>query len=412
MNKTDAPYPTVAIGAVAHPDPGSFKIGPFGSSLKKDELVDSGIAVVGIENVLPNRFVPKFRRFVTPEKFNQLSDYVIRKNDILVTTMGTIGRACVVPDGIDTAIIDSHLFRMRIDESKVHPPYLCYAVNGYDSLKRQIESMASGAIMAGLSTRILKACTIPLPPLAEQERIATILNEQMAAVEPARAAAEIQLDAAKALPGAYLRAVFNSPEAQAWPRKAMREVSELLPSRSIATDGDVGVQAITTACLTETGFAESGVKNARMWAADAAECVVSAGEVLIARSNTPDLVGRVAMFAGEPPGAVASDLTVRIRPSDGLCPEFLTRYLSFLYLAGYWKERAGGASGSMKKITRGQIQAEEVPVPPIDAQRQLAAVMNEQMRAVDQTRTAIEEDLDAINKLPVALLRRAFSGEL
>lgn len=97
--------------------------------------------------------------------------------------------------------------------------------------------------------------------------------------------------------------------------------------------------------------------------------MVSFGEVLIARSNTPDLVGRVALFNGEPWGVVASDLTIRIRSIDGFCPEFLIRYSSFLYLIGYWKEGAGGASASMKKITRGHIQAEEVPVPPVDAHR-------------------------------------------
>jgi len=49
---------------------------------------------------------------------------------------------------------------------------------------------------------------IPLPPIQEQQRIASILNEQMAAVERARAAAEAQLEAAKALPTSYLRAVL------------------------------------------------------------------------------------------------------------------------------------------------------------------------------------------------------------
>src|SRR5262249_34573032 len=50
---------------------------------------------------------------------------------------------------------------------------------------------------------------------------------QMTAVEQARAAAEAQLEAAKALPAAYLRAVFESPEAQKWPRKRLGEVAIL-----------------------------------------------------------------------------------------------------------------------------------------------------------------------------------------
>jgi type I restriction enzyme S subunit len=176
----------------------------------------------------------------------------------------------------------------------------------------------------------LEGFEISLPPLEQQKRIAAILNKQMTAVERARAAAEAQLEAAKALPAAYLRTVFFSPEAQQWPKRPLGQVSNLLPSKSIATNGDAEVQAITTACLSEGGFLPSGLKVARMWAMDVAQCTVARGEVLVARSNTPELVGRVAMFPGDPKGAVTSDLTIRIWPSEVIHSEFLTAYLSFL----------------------------------------------------------------------------------
>ena len=89
-----------------------------------------------------------------------------------------------------------------------------------------------------------------------------------------------------------------------------------------------------------------------MLSCDAADSIVQPGEILIARSNTPELVGRVAMFNGEAAGAVASDLTIRIWAGEDVHGEFLARYLSALYVSGYWRDRAGGVSGSMKKITR------------------------------------------------------------
>lgn len=50
---------------------------------------------------------------------------------------------------------------------------------------------------------------LPLPPMAEQKRIAAVLNEQMSAVVRARAAAEAQLAALNHLPAALLRRAFN-----------------------------------------------------------------------------------------------------------------------------------------------------------------------------------------------------------
>lgn len=47
--------------------------------------------------------------------------------------------------------------------------------------------------------------TLPLPPLAEQQRIAAVLRDQMAAVDKARAAAQARLEAVQALPAAFAR---------------------------------------------------------------------------------------------------------------------------------------------------------------------------------------------------------------
>jgi type I restriction enzyme S subunit len=190
------------------------------------------------------------------------------------------------------------------------------------------------------------------------------------------------------------------------------DVSELLPSKSISSTGDVEVQAITTACLSERGFLPAGVKQARMWKDDADQCRVGIGEILVARSNTPELVGRVSMYAGEPAKVFASDLTIRIRPYEGLSSPFLTAYLSYLYLTGYWKERAGGASGSMKKITREQIKALRVPVPSLAEQQEIAAVLQDQMATVERAQAAAQAQLKAIKALPSVLLSRAFRGEL
>ncbi len=261
----------------------------------------------------------------------------------------------------------------------------------------------------------LASLEIPLPPLPEQKRIAAILNGQLAAVDNARAAAEAQLEAAKALPAAYLRRVFPKPGEklpQGWRWVQLGEMSDLLPSKSIASDGDAEVQAITTACLTETGFSPLGIKPARMWSADAPLCVVAAGEVLIARSNTPDLVGRAAMFEGTQAEVVASDLTIRIRTNCRLEPGYLTSYLSSIFIKGYWKEASGGASGTMKKITRTQVAALSVPLPPLDEQRRITGQIAEKMTRARNAQAVFEDQLHDINALPAALLRRAFSGEL
>lgn len=187
-------------------------------------------------------------------------------------------------------------------------------------------------------------------------------------------------------------------------RRPLGEMCELLPSQSICSSGDTEVRAITTACLTETGFDPRGIKAGRMWSCDVTNCTVQPGEILIARSNTPELVGRVAIFNGEVPGAVASDLTIRIWPSREIHGEFLARYLSALYVSGYWRERAGGASGSMKKITRRQILATLIPVPSLDEQCAVALRLRRLLYAVAEGLQAATAQLTELSQLESALI--------
>ncbi|HON69172.1 MAG TPA: restriction endonuclease subunit S [Phycisphaerae bacterium] len=76
-------------------------------------------------------------------------------------------------------------------------------------LEPKLAQLGSGSTFDAISRGDLEDFRIPLPPLAEQKRIAAILREQMAAVEKARAAAEAQLNAINALPAAVLRRAFN-----------------------------------------------------------------------------------------------------------------------------------------------------------------------------------------------------------
>src|SRR5207247_8242906 len=75
-----------------------------------------------------------------------------------------------------------------------------------------------------ISTDEIAAVAIELPALAEQRRIASGLKESLTAVEAARQAAEDRLDAAEALPTAYLREVFEGSRAGGWEIRTLGEM--------------------------------------------------------------------------------------------------------------------------------------------------------------------------------------------
>lgn len=336
---------------------------------------------------------------------------VLRANDVLVaTTRPNLNSVCIVPPGLDGQICSTGFCVLRAKPSMIEPTYV-YCFVQAPPFVGAVSSLVRGALYPAVTDSQVFDLRLPVAPVDEQRRIAARLSEQMAQVERMRQAAMEQAASARTLSLTVLSRILDCAKAARWQELSVADVCDFLAARSIKTEGNVRVLAVTTACLSEVGFLDQGVKEARMDRRDAIDARLQPGEILIARSNTPELVGRVSRYAGNLPGVVASDLTIRLLPREGVATgEFLALYLAALYSTGYWRERAGGASGSMKKITRRQVAQVKVPVPPEPEQRRISNRIAEQIGHARKVREAVATQLEAINALPGALLEEVFGG--
>lgn len=112
--------------------------------------------------------------FVPEDIYPSISRYIINKEDIYITVAGTIGRVGTIPDEIDGANLTENADRLVF--TLLYRNWLVYCLSD-DTVQKQIIFLTTQVAQPKLAIKKIQEFYIPLPPLAEQKRIADTLDE-------------------------------------------------------------------------------------------------------------------------------------------------------------------------------------------------------------------------------------------
>ena len=156
-------------------DADDIKCGPFGTQLNKDEYKTKGVAVWEIPQI-NSGFSEMPTHFITEEKAVILNAYSIEPGDIAMSRKGNVGKCGLFPENFKKGIIHSDVLRIRVDKRKVDSCFMMYQLHFSEAVKRQIEMVSSGAIMAGINVTKLKQIKVRIPELENQRMFAAFVE--------------------------------------------------------------------------------------------------------------------------------------------------------------------------------------------------------------------------------------------
>jgi type I restriction enzyme S subunit len=279
-----------------------------------------------------------------------------------------------------------------------------------------LDDYITGAAQPKLNQKALNSIPIPVPPQAEQQRIVGLLDEAFAGIATAKANAEKNLQNARALFDSHLQSVFTQ-KGKGWVETTLEKVLATQPqngwSPPAANHSASGTPVLTLSSVTGFRFRPDKRKFTSATTDSRRNYWIKNGDFLITRSNTPELVGHVAIAEGITEPTIYPDLIMRMNPApDRMMTEFLYFQMRTPSLRKEIMGRAQGANPTMKKISNGAVKTLPIAVPPIATQQAIVETLNDLTEKTQRLGAIYQQKLAALEGLKKSLLHRAFAGKL
>lgn len=337
--------------------------------------------------------------YIDEQTHEKLSRSVIKPKDVLISIAGSIGRSCVVPDDAPDLNCNQAVCIIRCDFEKILPEYLSYWLGG-EIARSQITNSKVTGVIQNLSLTQVKALKIDLPPLAEQRRIASILDQ----ADELRQKRQQAIEKLDQLLQATFIDMFGDPVSnpKGWEKKLLSDLvtidaplvepmekkfENLLhygPDR-ISKDSGKLLPALT---------AKEDMLISKKFLCD---------DRHILYSKIRPYLNKVAMVQEK---CLCSADVYPVEPKSQLTKHFLWHILrskSFLDHAETFSNRA-----NIPKINRNQFLQYECIVPTMEAQQKFENISKDIQRQIDFQNLSLE----SIEKLFNSLQHQAFNGTL
>lgn len=372
---------------------------------------------------------------------DELERVLARAGDLIACEGGEPGRAAVWR-GSEPIALQKALHKIR-PIAGVVPEFLAFLLR-YQAGSGELPRLFTGTTIRHLPQEKLRLVRVPLPPTVEQERIVSAIEEAFSKLDVGEAGLRTVRQLLKRMREAMLAAAAtgqlvpqnpaDTPAAKlladlgvellndrslpgvpaAWSWTQVQDVGQVDLGRQRSPkyhSGDNMKPYLRVANVFEDRIDTSDVMEMHFEAEAFERSRLAIGDILLNEGQTPELLGRPAMYRGEPPEVAFTNSLLRFRAGPGIEPDWALLVFRHHMHSGRFT-RESRITTNIAHLSAARFKPVEFPVPPIEEQRRVVEEFDRLSSFMAACERAVVAALARSAALRRSVLKAAFEGRL
>ena len=366
-----------------------------GRAFKKEEWTTKGLPIIRIQNL--NKEDASFNYFAG--EYSQ--DILVEPGDLLFSWSGTVGSSfgSHLWNG-EPGVLNQHIFKIGLRETIAKR----YAFHGLRYITAEIEQSVNGAVgLVHITKEKLNEFTLPVPPLAEQQRIVGLLDEAFEGLATAKANAEKNLQNARALFESHLQSVFTQ-RGRGWKMEKLDDLTKLArghnpPKSKFSREQKPGYVRFYQ-------IRDGGTDDYTVYVPDTPQLhKMKRDDIMMVAYRH---VGRA--FRGVEGAFNVALCKISNARRDLLDDDYLFNMIPSPFVKGELLKRS--ERSLIPSMSIEHLRELRIPLPPLAEQQKIVKLINSLSTETQRLARLYERKHAALEALKKSLLHQAFTGEL
>jgi restriction endonuclease S subunit len=350
----------------------------------------------------------------------------LRAGDIVLAeasgSASQVGRAAVWREELPLCCIQNTIIRFRPHAAL--PEYALTVFRHY-AASGVFSRTARGVGILHLGGARFSQLPFPLPPLPEQRRIASEVEARIQQLRLAERSLRSALESTNQQDVAILAAAVcgelvkphgdsGTKTPESWSSERIDAVGTVTlgKARSPASDSGPSMRPyLRVANVLEDHIDLTDVNEMNFSQVEFEKYLLEPGDILLNEGQSPELVGRPAMYRGERPGLCFQNALLRFRAGPGVDPEFALFVFRHYLHAGEFR-RVARWSTNIAHLSRARFASMTFPLPPLAEQREIATEARHRLQTSSDQREGILAALERLPGMMAEILAAATAGSL